>query len=81
MVSEISAFKARIGESEYYRILGAHGYEHANEIRMKSQGVVVFRALADAADRLARQQATDNEHPQQITDDDLPAELWPEEEK
>lgn len=76
MVAEISSFKEKIGQAEYYRVLGTHGVEHANEVRSRNQGIEIFRALADAADRLMRQQATDNEH--RITDDDLPAELWPE---
>jgi hypothetical protein len=78
MVSEISAFKERIGATEYYRVLGTHGVEHANEVRSRNQGIEIFRALADAADRLARVPATDNENPQQITDDDLPSEMWEE---
>lgn len=78
MVSEISAFKERIGPSEYYRVLGVHGVEHANEVRSRNQGIEIFRALADAADKLMREQATDNEH--KISDDDLPAEMWPAEE-
>ncbi len=48
MVDGFSAMKEAIGSQMYYRILGAHGYEHANELPDRPTAMLVYREMASA---------------------------------
>lgn len=45
MVAAISGMKERVGHEAYYRVLGANGYEHANEVRTRADGKRLYHAL------------------------------------
>jgi hypothetical protein len=49
-MEQFGIMKANIGTSGYYRILGAHGYEHANEMRTLSEARAIYREMAEAFD-------------------------------
>lgn len=46
MLQAFGNIKKEIGEEAYYRILGANGFEHANQIKDRSKGQDIFRELA-----------------------------------
>lgn len=37
--------KKRVGDSAYYKVLGVHGFEHANEITSRDMQVTVFKEI------------------------------------
>jgi hypothetical protein len=37
--------KKELGETEYYRILGEHGYTHANEITTRDHQIMVYKEM------------------------------------
>jgi hypothetical protein len=51
-IATISGMKETVGEVSYRRILGAHGYEKANEIPGKAEMMKVYHDLAAEANRL-----------------------------
>ncbi len=46
-LSQFAKMKEQIGSNDYYRILGAHGYEHANEPRSLSEARAIYREMAE----------------------------------
>ena len=49
-LEQFAAMKANIGTKDYYRILGAHGYEHANQVRSLSEARAIYREMAECFD-------------------------------
>jgi hypothetical protein len=49
-LKQFAKMKSSIGTKEYYRILGAHGYEHANETRSLSESRAIYREMAEVFD-------------------------------
>lgn len=46
MLEGFALIKAEIGEPDYYRILGAHGYEKSNQITDADVGRKIYKAMA-----------------------------------
>ena len=55
-LKEFAAMKMRIGSDAYYRIMGAHGFSEADEIRSLERAREIYRAMVQEA-RLQRQAA------------------------
>lgn len=51
-LKEMEGLKAHTGEEEYYRILGKHGFEHANEIKDRGKQKVIYVELCEAKQQL-----------------------------
>ena len=43
--------KERVGDSQYYNILGVHGFKHANEITDRTSQETIFKILLDLPDK------------------------------
>ncbi len=52
MVDGFSAMKDTIGTEAYYRILGANGYEHANQLPDRATAMSVYREMANTKTEL-----------------------------
>lgn len=68
LLKAMRELKASLGESEYRRILGEHGYAHADQILGKAAQEKVFRALKERADGMTTKEKMD----QEFKGDDLP---------
>ena len=44
-LEQFAAIRAKLGDSAYYRILGVHGFTHANEVRTRNEAVTIWREL------------------------------------
>ena len=51
--------KKELGEDEYYRILGEHGYTHANEITTREHQITIYKELLAAIESGSYPQAPD----------------------
>lgn len=49
-LEQFAIVKKNIGNKEYYRVMGAHGYEHANEIKSLSEARTIYREMAEVFD-------------------------------
>jgi phage recombination protein Bet len=49
-MEQFAKMKAAIGNPEYYRIIGVHGYTHANEIRSLTEARAIYREMAEVLD-------------------------------
>ncbi len=47
-LAQFAKIKSAMGDPEYYKILGTHGYEHANQIRNLSEARAIYREMQEA---------------------------------
>ncbi len=47
-LEQMAKARAAVGDETYYRILGLHGFEHANQIKDRKTRIVVYRELKEA---------------------------------
>jgi phage recombination protein Bet len=62
--------KKEIGEANYYRILGANGFEHCNEIPDINMARVIYKQMQECSHELSKNQPRKNDGTNEQSDDD-----------